>query len=80
MDARKMKKVVATVIEKLEKLEQAELASELRWCWGSFQADGVPSGLVKAGASALHVLQAAREKKGKSVAKKLVEDLVAALE
>lgn len=79
MDARKMKKVVAMVIEKLEKLEQPEIASELRWCWGSFQGDGNPSGLIKAGTSALRVLQAAREKKGKSVAKKLVEDLDAAL-
>jgi hypothetical protein len=79
MDARKMEKVVAEVIEKLEKLEHDELAAELRWCWGSYQGDGNPSGLVKTGFLALGVLQDAREKKGKSVAKKLVESLEDAL-
>lgn len=79
MDARKMEKVVVEVIEKLETLEHVELAAELRWCWGSYQGDGNPSGLVKTGLLALGVLQAAREKKGKSVAKKLVEGLEAAL-
>jgi hypothetical protein len=79
MDARKMEKVVTSVIEKLEKLENHELAGELRWCWGSYQADGNPSGLVKTGFLALGVLQDAREKKGKSVAKKLVEGLEDAL-
>lgn len=79
MNARKMEKVVAEVIEKLEKLAHVELAAELRWCWGSFQGDGNPSGVVKAGILALGVLQAAREKKGKSVAKKLVDSLEAAL-
>ena len=43
MDTRKMEKVVTEVIEKLEKLEHNELAAELRWCWGSYQADGNPS-------------------------------------
>ena len=79
MDARKMEKVVASVIEKLEKLAHVELAAELRWCWGSYQADGNPSGLVKIGLLALGVLQATREKQSKSVAKKLVDDLEAAL-
>jgi hypothetical protein len=79
MDARKMEKVVTSVIEKLEQLAHVELAGELRWCWGSYQADGNPSGLVKTGFLALGVLQDAREKKGKSVAKKLVEGLEDAL-
>lgn len=79
MNARKMEKVVAEVIEKLEKLAHVELAAELCWCWGSFQGDGNPSGVVKAGILALGVLQAAREKKGKSVAKKLVDSLEASL-
>ena len=79
MDSNKMEKVVAAVIEKLEKLTQPELAAELSWCWGSYQNDQNSSGLVAKGEAALSVLQAAREKNSTSVAKKLVDDLQAAL-
>ncbi len=75
----KMEKVVAPVIEKLEKLAERELAAELSWCWGSYQNDQNPSGLVAKGEAALDVFQAAREKNSKSVAKKLIDDLQAAL-
>ena len=79
MNSNKMEKVVAPVIEKLEKLAERELAAELSWCWGSYQNDQNPTGLVAKGEAALSVLQAAREKNSKSVAKKLVDDLQAAL-
>ncbi len=79
MNSIKMEKVVALVIEKLEKLAERELAAELSWCWGSYQNDQNPSGLVAKGEAALSVFQAAREKNSKSVAKKLVDDLQAAL-
>ena len=75
----KMGKVVAPVIEKLEKLAERDLAAELSWCWGSYQNDKNPSGLIAKGEAALSVFQAAREKNSKSVAKKLVDDLQAAL-
>ncbi len=75
----KMEKVVAPVIEKLEKLAERELAAELSWCWGSYQNDQNPSGLVAKGEAALDVFQAAREKNSRSVAKKLIDDLQAAL-
>ncbi len=75
----KMEKVVAPVIEKLEKLAERELAAELSWCWGSYQNDQNPSGLVAKGEATLDVFQAAREKNSKSVAKKLIDDLQAAL-
>ena len=75
----KMEKVVAPVIEKLEKLAERELAAELSWCWGSYQNDQNPSGPVAKGEAALDVFQAAREKNSKSVAKKLIDDLQAAL-
>ncbi len=75
----KMEKVVAPVIEKLEKLSQVELAAELSWCWGSYQNDQNPSGLVAKSEVALAILHAAREKNSKAVAKKLVDDLEAAL-
>ena len=79
MNSNKMEKVVAPVIEKLEKLAQSELAAELSWCWGSYQSDQNPTGLVAKCEAALSVFQAAREKNSKSVAKKLVDDLQAAL-
>ena len=79
MNSQRMEKVVAPVIEKLEKLSQVELAAELSWCWGSYQNDQNPSGLVEKSESALGFFKAAREKNSKSVAKKLVDDLEAAL-
>ncbi len=79
MNSKKMEKVVTAVIEKLEKLSQQELAAELSWCWGSYQNDQNPSGLVVKAEAALAVFQVAREKNSKSVAKKLLDDLEAAL-
>jgi hypothetical protein len=79
MNSQRMEKVVAPVIEKLEKLSQVELAAELSWCWGSYQNDQNPSGLVEKSEAALGFFKAAREKNSKSVAKKLVDDLEAAL-
>ena len=79
MNTVKMEKVVTSVIEKLEKLGQQELAAELSWCWGSYQNDQNPSGLVAKGEAALAIFHAAREKNSKAVAKKLVDDLEAAL-
>jgi hypothetical protein len=74
-----MEKVVTPVIEKLEKLSQADLAAELSWCWGSYQNDQNPSGLVEKSEAALSLFRAAREKNSKAVAKKLVDELESAL-
>ena len=79
MNSQRMEKVVTPVIEKLEKLSQVALASELSWCWGSYQNDQNPSGLVEKSEAALNLFRAAREKNSKAVAKKLVDDLEAAL-
>ncbi|MBC6368258.1 hypothetical protein [Algoriphagus sp. AK58] len=79
MNAVKMEKVVADVIEKLGKLKQAELASDLSWCWVSFQNDGNPVGVVEKAEKALEAFKAAREQNSKAVAKKLVDDLEKAL-
>jgi hypothetical protein len=79
MNSQRMEKVVTPVIEKLEKLSQVALASELSWCWGSYQNDQNPSGLVEKSEAALSLFRAAREKNSKAVAKKLVEDLESAL-
>jgi hypothetical protein len=79
MNAVKMEKVVAEVIAKLEKIKQTELASELSWCWVSFQNDSNPVGVAEKGALALDAFKAAREVNSKAVAKKLVDDLEKAL-
>ena len=79
MNSQRIKKLVTPVIEKLEKLSQLELAAELTWCWGSYQNDHNPSGLVEKSEAALSLFRAAREKNSKAVTKKLVEDLESAL-
>ena len=79
MDAVKIEKVVADVIGKLEKIKETELASELSWCWVSFQNDSNPVGVAEKGALALDAFKAAREVNSKAVAKKLVDDLEKAL-
>ena len=79
MNSQRMEKVLTPVIEKLEKLSQGVLAAELNWCWGSYQNDQNPSGLVEKSEAALGLFKAAREKNSKAVAKKLVDDLEAAL-
>jgi hypothetical protein len=79
MNSQRMEKVVAPVIEKLEKLSQVDLAAELSWCWGSYQNDQNPSGLVEKSEAALGLFKAAREKNSKAVAKKLVDELESAL-
>lgn len=79
MNTVKMEKVVTEVIGKLEKIKQADLASELSWCWVSFQNDGNPVGVVEKAGKALDAFKAAREQNSKAVAKKLVEDLEKAL-
>jgi methyltransferase-like protein len=79
MNTLKMEKVVADVIEKLEKLKQTDLASDLSWCWVSFQNDGNPVGVIEKATHALAAFNEAREKNSKAVAKKLVDDLEKAL-
>lgn len=79
MKVDKMEKLVAEVIEKLEKLKQAELAADLSWCWVSFQNDQNPTGVEAKATQALATFKEAREKNAKAVAKKLVEDLEKAL-
>ncbi|HSF53488.1 MAG TPA: hypothetical protein VLA71_07040 [Algoriphagus sp.] len=79
MKVDKMEKLVAEVIEKLEKLKQTELAADLSWCWVSYQNDQNPSGVVAKATQALAAFKEAREKNAKAVAKKLVEDLEKAL-
>lgn len=79
MNAVKMEKVVAEVIGKLEKIKQTELASELSWCWVSYQNDGNPVGVTEKAGKALEAFKVAREQTSKAVAKKLVEDLEKAL-
>ena len=79
MNTLKMEKVVADVIEKLEKLKQTDLASDLSWCWVSFQNDGNPVGVIEKATQALAAFNEAREKNSKAVAKKLVDDLEKAL-
>lgn len=79
MNAVKMEKVVAEVIGKLEKIKQTELASELSWCWVSYQNDGNPVGVTEKAGKALEAFKGARDQNSKAVAKKLVEDLEKAL-
>ncbi|MFN3758639.1 MAG: hypothetical protein ACK4SF_05425 [Algoriphagus aquaeductus] len=79
MNAVKMEKVVAEVIGKLEKIKQTELASELSWCWVSYQNDGNPVGVTEKAGKALEAFKVARDQNSKAVAKKLVEDLEKAL-
>jgi len=79
MNSEKLEKLIPSVIEKLEKIKESELASELSWCWVSFKNDQNPVGVVEKAGSALAAFTAAREKNAKAVAKKLVEDLEKAL-
>ena len=79
MKADKMEKLVADVIEKLEKLKKAEMAAELSWCWISFKNDQVATGVIEKATLALATFKEAREKNPKAVSKKLVEDLEKAL-
>jgi hypothetical protein len=79
MKAEKMEKLVAEVIEKLGKLKHTELASELSWCWVSYQNDQNPVGVIEKAGQALAAFKEAREKNAKAVAKKLVDDLEKAL-
>ncbi len=79
MNTDQMTKLVGDVIEKLEKLKNAELAAALSWCWVSYQNDKNPSGVIEKAAEALEFFKTAREKNSKAVAKKLVVDLEKAL-
>lgn len=79
MKANKMEKLVTEVVGKLEKLNQADLASELSWCWVSYKNDQNPVGVIEKSGLALAAFKSARDKNSKSVAKKLVEDLEKAL-
>jgi hypothetical protein len=79
MKAEKMEKVVADVIDKLGKLKHKDLASDLSWCWVSFQSDQNPVGVVEKATQALAAFKEAREKNPKAVAKKMIEDLEKAL-
>lgn len=79
MNVVKMEKVMADVIVKLEKIKKTELASELSWCWKSYQNDNNPVGVIEKAAQALDAFKSAREQNSKAVAKKLVEDLEKAL-
>ncbi len=79
MDSVKIEKVMVEVIGKLEKIKETELASELSWCWVSFQNDGNPVGVIEKATLALAAFKEAREKNSKAVAKKLVDDLEKAL-
>ena len=79
MNPKKLEKLIPDVIGKLEKIKEAELASELSWCWVSYQNDQNPVGVIEKANAALAKFSAAREKNSKAVAKKLVEDLEKAL-
>lgn len=79
MNPRKLEKLIPDVIGKLEKIKESDLASELSWCWVSYQNDQNPVGVIEKANAAIAKFSAAREKNSKSVAKKLVEDLEKAL-
>ena len=79
MNSLKMEKVVSDVVGKLEKIKNQELASELSWCWVSYQNDGNPVGVVEKAGLALESFKELREKNSKLISKKLVEDLEKAL-
>ncbi|GAA0881019.1 hypothetical protein GCM10009119_39890 [Algoriphagus jejuensis] len=79
MKVEKMKKLATELVEKLEKLKQAELAAEFSWCWVSFQNDQNSTGVIEKANQALVALKEAREKNAKSVSKKLVDELEKAL-
>lgn len=79
MNVEKLEKLMADVIEKLEKLKHADLAAELSWCWVSFQNDQNPTGVIEKASKALASFKEAREKNAKSISKKLVEDFEKAL-
>lgn len=79
MKVEKMEKLMADVIDKLEKLKQSDLAADLSWCWVSFKNDQNPEGVIEKASQAVAAFKEAREKNSKAVAKKLVEDLEKAL-
>jgi len=76
MPVEKSEKVMPEVIQKLSKLKSGEtFASELSWCWVSFQNDQNHEGVIEKGQQALALFKEAREKNCKAVSKKLVENL-----
>ena len=80
MQVDKLEKLIPEVVQKLSKLKSGEtLSEELTWCWGSFQNDNNPVGVIEKGQAALELLKEAREKNSKAVSKKLVESLEKAL-
>ncbi|REG90673.1 hypothetical protein [Algoriphagus antarcticus] len=80
MQVEKLEKILPEVLQKLAKLKSGEaVASELSWCWVSFQNDQNPVGVIEKGQQALAIFEEAREKNAKAVSKKLVESLEIAL-
>ncbi len=80
MQVEKLEKILPEVLQKLAKLKSGEaVASELSWCWVSFQNDQNPVGVIEKGQQALAIFKEAREKNAKAVSKKLVESLEIAL-
>ena len=56
------------------------LQNDLRWCLGSYRADGNPAGLYIMVERAVDVLRSEQAKKTKGITAKLVNDLQKALE
>lgn len=71
-----MVKTAQTALDKIKSLNIEEgLVKDLEWCLGSYQYDGVPTGLVAICKEALQLLKAEKEKKPRSVPKKLIDSL-----
>lgn len=69
-------KTAQTALDKIKSLNIEEgLVKDLEWCLGSYQYDGVPTGLVAICKEALQLLKAEKEKKPRSVPKKLIDSL-----
>lgn len=80
MDSALLEKSVEHTIEKLNKLKiNEELASELKWCLGSYRFDHNPDGLKMKSMLALELLKEAKSKSSRSVSKKLIADLEKAI-
>ncbi|WP_209329285.1 hypothetical protein [Lunatimonas salinarum] len=73
-----LEKTAEAALDKIKELKLDEgLMKDLEWCLGSYRYDGVPSGLTEKCQEALYILKEVKEKKPRSVTKKLIESLEA---
>ncbi|MBW6459889.1 MAG: hypothetical protein K0B08_04885 [Bacteroidales bacterium] len=66
-------------LKKLNISDTAELQAKLEWCIGSYDFDKNPTGLSAFGGMALRTLKQYKELNPRKVAKKLIDELDAAI-